>query len=373
MATETASECKNHPYAMAVGTCARAQCAGRFCEECRTESSDDRLYCSVACRDGDEDMGSAALDAAVRAGSSHPFRTGWRLWLRSIPILAATTSPVALAMALVAWSGGSTSFENLPREQSLIVMLLGLYGVALSGVTLSRQHAGLPVGSPYLWALKRVIPYATTWLMVAVTTTLGLLLFIIPGMIVAIRLVWADEFALVHASSPARALQESWEFTRGRAMRVFGFQWLVGFASYLTAVPVIGLSLALSNAIQSLGGPIANATAFGVSALMGFLAYGSIHGPELAYFYGIRADDQRLGKPLFAAGELELSPTFLRYERTRVIHYTDIKHIRSEPGKGLLLTLSDDSNAIIRLNSMSEDERTKAHEHLARLAPDRGL
>jgi hypothetical protein len=196
--------CTTHPDQYALGAC--ATCGRPLCAACRVENlAEERAYCSPAClaaasaRSLHPGRTAPELADALRS----PIRSGWRLWLRS--------------------------------------------------AGLSRAHTGAAGGSPWPHVAPRLLPWAATWLVYGVVVGVGSLL-ILPGMLAAIRLFWADEFALVHGVGPRAALRESLRLTRGLAGRIFGFQFLLcgtwwSPSDYRTDVAVIYCS-ACKEALQ---------------------------------------------------------------------------------------------------------------------------
>lgn len=260
----------------------------------------EQAYCSAECRDLEAGFGRdpAAAASDLARGAEQPIRIGWSLALRSLPAVARHLAPLAFVMALLLWYGNATitdAFEEngvLPPHLSLAGGALFAYGAALTGVLLTREHTGFAPGNPYLWTLSRFLPWVVTWLLVAVVVMFGLLFFIIPGLMLGIRLFWADEFALVLDSGPARSIGESWRLTRGHAWRIFSFQFLLGFAEYLILVPGFLAGVAIHAAVRASGLDAYPAVQVAVSTavfLIAFLTYSAAHAPEVVYFYGLRA------------------------------------------------------------------------------------
>lgn len=260
----------------------------------------EQAYCSAECRDLEAGFGrDPTADASDLArGAERPIRMGWSLTLRSVPAVAKHVSPIAFAMALLLWYGNATiadAFQEngaLPPQLRFANWALFAYGAALTGVLLTREHTGFAPGNPYLWTLSRFVPWVITWLLTAVVVVFGMLFFIIPGLMLGIRLFWADEFALVLDSGPAGSIRESWRLTRGHAWRIFSFQFLLGFAGYLILVPGLLAGLAIHAAARASGLDAYPAVQVGASTAVftiAFLTYSAAHGPEVTYFYGLRA------------------------------------------------------------------------------------
>ena len=168
------------------------------------------------------------------------------------------------------------------------------FGIALTQVILSQRYTRLVQGNPYTWTLRRFVPWVLTWIICFAAIVLGTLALLIPGIILGLRLFWADEFALIHRAGPIQALKESWKLTSGNIGSLFVFQFLAGLAAYVVLIPMGILVLAFMVLVLLLGSPeyllpLENALIY----LMIFVGYGGLHGPEIVYFYGMRAEQSR--------------------------------------------------------------------------------
>ena len=57
-----------------------------------------------------------------------------------------------------------------------------------------------------------------------------------PGVIISIRLFWADEFAVIHSRGVLSAVRESWALTKGHTWRIFRFHMRVAMAEMLVSL-----------------------------------------------------------------------------------------------------------------------------------------
>lgn len=284
--------CVNHPGRSAVTSC--AYCDKPVCESCRTELvAAERTFCSERCRDalpgagGQDPVGNEVL----AAGLAKPIRVGWALWARSMGRITAHGVPLAAFVGLAVWALNRpwTAFE--PAMVALI-LFCSTFGAALTGVILSARHTRLVAGNPIGATARRYVPWVVTWLLMTGITLAGYLALLLPGIYLSLRLFWADEFALVHGKGPIAALRASWEVTRNQAGVVFLFQFMLGLAQYVMLVPFMIVLVVMLAGIEGLG--LADpATSSGLVAFLLYLTgmnfYGSIHGPEIVQFYGMRA------------------------------------------------------------------------------------
>ena len=235
--------CATHPEALSTGDC--AACRKPFCAACAVEDiSAELAYCSNACRDTQQ--GGPALsgrsNAELIAGLESPIRTGWQLCSRLAgPLVQWVGVPIGLGYSVF-----EVATENLLVDPgtglslaSDLGFLLGfVFAAPATAVLLSRAHAADERGNPWPHVGPRYLPWLLTMLLFVAATFLGTLLFIVPGILLGIRLFWADEFALVHGHGPISALRESMKLTSGLGGRIFGFQFALGFAEYLVLIPI---------------------------------------------------------------------------------------------------------------------------------------
>lgn len=279
--------CVKHAPERAVATC--DHCGNAFCNTCLVEGlAVPEIYCSETCR------ATAEPDGVERflAGFKNPFRIGLKLWAQALPSLIRHMVPLAVVSTVLLWwlfpafdanqdSSAATPFALLG------IVVLGAYGVLLTGTILTQQYTGLVRGNAYAWALRRSVPWVLTWLLIALATTVGYLALIIPGIIAALRLFWADEFVVAHSLGPVEALKKSWELTRGALGEVFVFQILAGaFGWVIFMAGVFGL-MGVSLAAPFFG-PFGAPLTFFSASLVFLIGYGALHAPELAKFYGMR-------------------------------------------------------------------------------------
>jgi hypothetical protein len=296
------------------------------------------------------DPARAATEDRLFMGLGKPIRVGWNLWAHSLKALVGHLLPIAFLLAIVLLlaaprfmdavaeyeapdvdtvevqaqdAEAPTAEESAPKPEdpfdqipwpTLIVLgLLLVFGFALTGVVLSQRYRGRAEELPYFLTFRRVVPWAATEVLVLgiplavffgvafLGDRVGFLLggiFIVLGAVIyaiflSLRLFWADEFALVHGSSPLRALKQSWRLTRNAARPIFSFQFILGVLAYpviLAAFLLFFLAGLPLSALENLGaGWIADLAILTLGFMMLFLTYAAMHAPELAYFYGVRA------------------------------------------------------------------------------------
>jgi hypothetical protein len=178
-----------------------------------------------------------------------------------------------------------------------LVLLLGAFTVALVGVVLSARHTRLVEGSAYAATARRFVPWVATWVLILGIVFAGYLALIVPGVYLALRLFWADEFALIHGKGPIAALKASWDLTRGRAGAMFVFQFVLGLAQYVILLPALLGFVFLMAGLEAAGltgGDVITGLETFLVFVLGALVYGGLHGPEIVQFYGMRAQRANL-------------------------------------------------------------------------------
>jgi len=122
-----------------------------------------------------------------------------------------------------------------------LITLMGLIGVAL------KLHDGKRVRVADIFAYY---PFFFSFFVAQILYFLivlgGLLLFIVPGIIFAMRFWFFDYFIIDRRLGPIEALRQSWRMTRGKAGRVLLFVLAVMGVSVLGALAFfVGLFIAL--------------------------------------------------------------------------------------------------------------------------------
>ena len=149
---------------------------------------------------------------------------------------------------------------SLPRLQSDWQLAVGLFflqlfcGVLIAPALVYALMRVLETGEApgiaesYRWGAgklgKLILCAALTWCW----ETLGTLLLIIPGIIIALNLVLVYPVAILENRSVSEALQRSRDLTRGRRLRILG-------AGILMFLPVMVLTIAISFVLPE-NGPV---------------------------------------------------------------------------------------------------------------------
>lgn len=276
--------CAVHPGRTSLAACDR--CRKPICSECVIAGPGDSAFCSKSC--------AMEADPAVRSrfleGLEHPYRVGYRLWLKSIPDLFRYSVPLVFLGILTLY--GSPRLDPVLSAVGDVLFYFLLFYIPLTAeVVLARRYTGWIPGHPYLIGLRRFLYVAVTWILVYVTTVLGSLLFIVPGIILGARLVWADELVVSHSMTPLQATRKSWALGEGRMKSIVLFQILLGIVGSLLGMilgflAAIGLMIAQSTPAWAV--PI-HVSAIAILFLLGLSLVRAI---EIAKFHGFLADEE---------------------------------------------------------------------------------
>lgn len=157
----------------------------------------------------------------------------WRvLWqhfgtlLLTVLVMILVEIPADIFSGLGNVSHGFTGMGYLYTLFVVVPVSYGLWYLLLRAVRGERPAVSdlfVPFGRQYWACLK-------SYLLFIICCAAGFLLFIIPGIIVSIRLSFMPFLVVDEEMSALQALKESWRRTRGHSWRIFGL--------YLLALPV---------------------------------------------------------------------------------------------------------------------------------------
>jgi hypothetical protein len=174
-----------------------------------------------------------------------------RNWRAFMGIVAVTCVPLGL-LELVAndlvpeeWSIGgppptqaevtaAVMFGLLLVAVSLLVVPLvtGAMVKAVADACIGRRPT---VGGAYGYALGVIWSLLLVTLLVSLVVVAGCVLLIIPGLVFAVRLIFATNALVVEGVRGRAALRRSWELSRGNFWRIVGITLLVGILAGMWA------------------------------------------------------------------------------------------------------------------------------------------
>jgi hypothetical protein len=198
---------------------------------------------------------------------------GWKALKARAPFLVGVTLAAWGIPALIGWAG-DVAFDNGIQEFG-IGLIEGLvsatFCLGLAKIFLRCRDGEKPVFENLFDLLPRLHVYIGAALVATVAVFMGLVLFIVPGIIFLIRL-WFVAFVIVDEGvGPLDALQRSWDITRGYALDLFLlFIILCGLnllgviclgVGLLVTLPISGLALAFTYRTLKARGAAAPASA----------------------------------------------------------------------------------------------------------------
>jgi hypothetical protein len=185
-------------------------------------------------------------------------------------------------------AGVSTSFWAMVSA-SLLAALVGLllYQVLTGAITrtIATEVTGqdLDLEQSYRFGLARLGPVLVVSVLVGLATLLGLIVFIIPGIYIAVRLAVSVQALVVEDRRGTEAMGRSWEL-------VGGHWWQAAF-TLLVAALITGVVNAVITAPFSTGAWLVQAIAAAVATTV-TLPYGALVGVLL--YLDLRARKERL-------------------------------------------------------------------------------
>jgi uncharacterized protein UPF0259 len=165
------------------------------------------------------------------------------------PLLLVTVATRALPIALEVYiegAGGAPANPELWLTNLTLSAILGALASGASTFVVSEECLGrrLSAGD----ALRRTVPFIGPLIMLALLTTLiiglGVLLFIIPGLILLSGLLLGTPAMVLEGLGSVAAMGRSWNLTRGHRRKVFNAILAVGLLLFLP-----GMALGVYGAI----------------------------------------------------------------------------------------------------------------------------
>ena len=179
------------------------------------------------------------------------FQQAWKqtkahIWILAGLYVAFTilSSLFALLVDPLTHSWWGSSLVNL-----ISAYLFSLFSLGYLRNVIEAQADIEPQMSAYRQPVMRVINYVLASVIYAIAVGLGTILFILPGIYVAVRLQYYTMFILEEEANPIQALRHSWELTREQTwslllvnLSMIGLA-LIGllllFVGLFVAIPVI--------------------------------------------------------------------------------------------------------------------------------------
>lgn len=171
------------------------------------------------------------------------FAAGWEKTKTHFWFIVSAVAIYALIAAII---------FPIPLIGSIASMLLT---IVVTTVTLRISHNHTPEYEDFKRSLSSfsiVWHYFVASILYTLAVIAGTILFIIPGIIIAIRLQFYMYTVIEHEhEDPLESLKRSWNMTRGHFWKLFGFLIVSGLLIAVSAIP-LGLGLLFSLPVVSI-------------------------------------------------------------------------------------------------------------------------
>jgi hypothetical protein len=229
--------------------------------------------------------------------------------------ISAVTNLVALAVQLVgvgitgtptgATLSAAGCFGMLIWVPFMLVVTLAVNAASQGATVIAVSHVYLGRPITVTEALSRIrgriASLAVTWVVLGIATALGLLLFIVPGVILMLMWGLAIPVAVLEHRSMLDAGSRSADLTAGDRFRVFVI-WAMFFALYVVVAMVINIPLGIVGVVT---GGLASTTAPWVQVTSNVASFFTqcLVGPLMTIGFALLYYDERVRKEAF---DLEL-------------------------------------------------------------------
>ncbi|MBC7287712.1 MAG: glycerophosphoryl diester phosphodiesterase membrane domain-containing protein [Armatimonadetes bacterium] len=261
------------------------------------------------------------------------FRLYRRHFGRFVAIAAVVYVPVgfveaAVAAALLASAGRlATSGQELPANfiagvgvpAVAIAVVAGigyLLAYAAMAVAVSREYLGheISVAAAYSQVWPAVGALVGAWLLVTILVGMGFILCVIPGIYLAIALIFAVPVVVLEGLGAGAAIGRSMELVRGYWFHVFVTMLLLGLIVGIIQVGILWPVTFLITATLGTAFPVAaNALTQLISALASMVLFPLTMAGLVIIYYDLRVRKEGFDLQLLAeqiGGKLGLPPSF---------------------------------------------------------------
>ncbi len=181
---------------------------------------------------------------------------GWQT-VKSYPLFVIGTMLVSICVPWVIEQGGEMFLDDgFPQVgiKIISVAVSATFALGLAKIYLRFRDGDRPVFENLFDGLAHFHKYLGAAIIAWVAILMGLILFVVPGIVFLIRL-WFLAFVIADTKAgPLEAIQQSWDISRGRTMELLGFFFLLIVLNVagliclgvglLVTLPISGLALA---------------------------------------------------------------------------------------------------------------------------------
>lgn len=173
---------------------------------------------------------------------------GWNAFKQHAPLLISVFLVAILVPGFIRWMG-----ERVARNGGMLFLIHVIEFVVACAIELGilkialRIRDGKPVEFANLFdSVDLIAYYVAACVLCSIAVFLGLVLLIVPGIIIAVRLLFVGYWIVDERRGPLDAIQRSWDLTSGLTLDLFLFGIL------LIAINVLGLVLFLVGVLVTL-------------------------------------------------------------------------------------------------------------------------
>ena len=149
---------------------------------------------------------------------------------------------ISIQIPNVALNGAFVSNLAYTLAVSIVIGLISLYLTCLIIVIYSQgNRTGIKKAA--IVAARKYLGFLVASILLFVFVMLGLVALIIPGIYIAVKLLFTQQEVVINRLKPMDALKSSWEMTDGRFWEIFGFLLVVLIISVLIYFFVWAISL----------------------------------------------------------------------------------------------------------------------------------
>lgn len=224
-----------------------------------------------------------------------------RLFVPLVFISVATQAiPLALSIYIEA-SGGAFERPMLWMFTTVLALILGQIGIAASTFLVAEAYLGGSLTPQE--GFSRATPFLGRLIVAAFLSALlyavGLLLFVVPGVIMICALiVTAPALVLENQPSATSAMGRSWQLTKGFRGRIFG---AILVAVLLIVIPAIALGV-LAGLVGGASEDTALIVVLLLQSLLQLLAYPFFYVLTTLFYYDLRIRKEAYDLEMLASG-----------------------------------------------------------------------
>lgn len=248
------------------------------------------------------------VDAAFRLFRGHALAFVTLAAVAAVPRLAVAVAQLGTAGTLDPVALAANPFAMFTGTYAALTLVALLVAALFDGAFVALADDALRGGEPTAGralarGMARAVPVVVTFVVVTLVTVVGLVLFVFPGIYLALRLYSAVPAAVVEGVGPGEALARAWRRTRGAAGRGL-VMYLILFVLFVLAGVAASMVGGIAGGIAGalLGGAATGALVVGavVQQVVGLVLYPLLSAGTTLFYYDTRVRSEALDVELMA-------------------------------------------------------------------------